>query len=989
MGEAVLRRRRALAAAGALVLLGFAFDAARAAFASAPLASDAELAPTPAPAAAVAPEAAAAREDAEEPPALADAAPGPAVAEIEVRSDAPLPEKPELAALLDVEVGLPLTDLRIRRTLRNVEASGLASEVEIYARAAPARAPATAPGVVAIVVLRAAVRVDAVKVTGELGLDQGTLEAALEQQADQPLEEDRVVHGVFALLDLYKASGYFGARARVNVTTDPARKRAIVTYQVAAGPRATIGAVDFAGTTAPFVPSALVAQLRSKPGTPYRQSAVRDDADRLETWLIRQGYNLARVNAPQEQLDAATNQVRVTYPVNVGPKLVVDVLGAAQETLKKKGLLPFLENEGYDEALVIQAVAKIKDYFQQQGYYHVQVESADQREDGTLHLTITVRPGPQVTLREIRFTGNRGVSGDRLAELMTTSQRRVLAIGSGRLVDSDLAKDLDNIRSYYALQGYPQPRVGPPQVDERGRDLLLAIPIVEGVRELVGELTYQGIEPLDWSQVKPRIPLAAGGPFNPFLLDTLLDTLRAGFADRGYDQAQVSAATAWNPDHTRVDIHVSALAGPQAVVDRIIVRGNRKTRTEVIRRFAGLERGQPISSRRLLEVERKLYALGVFSQVKVDLTRAGLGATGRDVVIRVEEGKDRRLTYGVGYDTQDGPRGLLGFSSNNVGGEGYRFTSDLRLAARNKRLRVLFDQPYVGRYQIPLTSSVFFIQDTEPEQSFEVRRWGAREEAVRTLGRTRFSLAFDYRVVRLNVKPGVALNDIERKDLPYQLASVVPTLLLDHRDDPVFATRGWSSLVQTQYSFPAFGSQANFLKALLEQSQYFHLGKPGVLALAARVGGIEAFRHLGTGDPNTPKDLPSSDVFIDERFFAGGATTHRAYGLDLLGVRGRSLILPEGSTRFRPIGGNGLFLFNADYRFPVAGAFGGVLFVDSGNVWADWRDIDLGHLKTGAGVGARWNSPIGPLTVTIGWKLDRDRGESASPVVFLNFGNPF
>jgi len=937
-------------------------------------------------------------DDDEEPPALADAGPGPTVAAIEVRSDAPLPARPDLASLVDIAVGEPLTDIRVRRTLRNVEASGLASEVEVYTRVsggAPAGAPsAPAPGaVIAIVVLRAAVQVDAVKIEGQRGLALADLENAVEQRTDQPLEEDRVVRGVFALQDLYRADGYFAATVRVAVATDPVRQRATVVYHVAAGPRSTIASVRFDGPIAPFEPAALAAQLRTKPGAPYRQSVVRDDSDRLERWLIRQGYNLARVDAAKEQVDAAKSQVAVTFPVRVGAKLAVDVVGMSKETLRRKDLLPFLGDEGYDDALVIQSVAKIKDYLQGEGHYHAKVDSAERREGGTLLLTIDVRPGPVYTLRDVRFTGNLtgkgGVSGAELASLMSPSERRLLALGSGRLVDSELQKDLDNIRSYYALQGYPQAQVGPPQVEERGRDLALTIPIVEGRRELVGELSFAGTEPLDWSQVKPRLPLAAGGPFNPYLLDTLVDVLRAAFADRGYDQAQVSAATAWNAEHTKVAITVSAIAGPQAVVDRIIVRCNRKTRTDVIRRFAGVERGQPISARRLLDIERKLYALGVFSSVNVDLTRAGLGATGRDVVIRVEEGKDRSLTYGAGYDTQDGPRGLLGFSSSNVGGQGYRFTSDLRLAARNKRVRVLFDQPYVGRYQIPLTTSLFYIQDTEPSNTFEVRRWGAREEAVRQLGRTRFSLGLDYRVVKLRLKAGVALNDVERKNLPYQLASVVPTMLIDHRDDPIFTTRGWSTLAQTQYSFPAFGSDANFVKVLLQQSQYFRLGKPGVLALSARVGGIEAFRQLGTGDPNTPPDLPSSNVFIDERFFAGGSTTHRAYALDLLGIRGQSLILPTGSARYQPIGGNGLVLLNADYRFPIAGAFGGVLFVDSGNVWADWRSIRLNELKTGAGLGARWNSPIGPLTVTIGWKLRRDAGESASPVVFLNFGNPF
>jgi len=404
-------------------------------------------------------------DDDEEPPALAGnaVAAAPAVAAIEVRSNAPLPEKPDLASLLDLAVGEPATDVRVRRTLRNVEASGLASEVEIYTRPAD-----SGPGVVAILVLRAAVQVDAVKIAGQLGLPLTELENALEQQPDQPLEEDRVVRGVFALEDRYKANGYLGARVRVAVSTDPVRQRATVTYQVTAGPRATVASVGFDGGAAgmaPFTPAALVAELRTKPGAPYRQSTVREDSDRLERWLIRQGYNLARVDAAREQIDAEKNQVAVTFPVRIGPKLVLEVVGASRQALQKNGLLPFLGDEGYDDALVIQSVAKIKDYYQGQGHYHVKVASSDRREDGTLRLAITIEPGPVYTLKDIRFTGNRGVSGDQLASLMATSERRLLALGSGRLVDSELTKDLDNIRSYYALQGYPQAKVGPPQVD--------------------------------------------------------------------------------------------------------------------------------------------------------------------------------------------------------------------------------------------------------------------------------------------------------------------------------------------------------------------------------------------------------------------------------------------------------------------------------------------------------------------------------------------
>jgi outer membrane protein insertion porin family len=84
-----------------------------------------------------------------------------------------------------------------------------------------------------------------------------------------------------------------------------------------------------------------------------------------------------------------------------------------------------------------------------------------------------------------------------------------------------------------------------------------------------------------------------------------------------------------------------------------------------------------------------------------------------------------------------------------------------------------------------------------------------------------------------------------------------------------------------------------------------------------------------------------------------------------------------------------LFLFNLEYRFPIAGAFGGTVFYDAGNVWADWRSIDWGEVKQGIGVGVRYLSPIGPLRLDAGWKLDPDEGESRGPVLLISFGNPF
>jgi outer membrane protein insertion porin family len=414
----------------------------------------------------------------------------------------------------------------------------------------------------------------------------------------------------------------------------------------------------------------------------------------------------------------------------------------------------------------------------------------------------------------------------------------------------------------------------------------------------------------------------------------------------------------------------------------------------VIRRTLGLKPGDPVSDAKLLEVERTLYKLNIFSRVEVELVRSALDDTTRDVLVRVQEGKPITLTYGIGYDSDDGLRGLLGFNHSNVGGQAYALRSDLRLSSTSSRFRLLFDQPYVFHLAKPLTTSLFYEQGQAAQKAFELTRYGARTETTDSVGRHgRYSLGLDYLVVEVDkLATGVALSDLERDARPVQLANFYPSFLYDRRDDPVLPSKGYSSLAQLQYSFPLLGAQGDFLKVFLQHTQLFpfkagKFGRQLVLAASLRTGGIEAFRELASADDTT--DLASRNIFISERFFSGGSTTHRAFGRDELGIPGKTLILPDGKSSFVPIGGNGLLLANLELRFPLAGALGGVVFADSGNVWADWRDINLSEVRTGIGVGLRYLSPIGPLRIDFGWKLDREKEEKKGVQVSFTFGNPF
>ncbi|HEY4572834.1 MAG TPA: outer membrane protein assembly factor BamA [Thermoanaerobaculia bacterium] len=909
---------------------------------------------------------------------------GPKVTEIEIRSDAPLPEPQDFESLIEAEVGEPLTLERIRHTLRNLQASGTAAETELYTREDPAR-----DGVVAEIVFRAVTQVSEVRVTGKLGLSKDDLRRAIPQEEAQPLSEDKVVQGVDALKGLYDRSGYFRARVRVAVETNPVTRRAVVTYRVNSGPRATVSTIAFDHPVDPFQPAQLIKQLRLQPGKPFSRRVAHEDAERLQDWLIGQRYGEARVDPPREEREERADAVKLTYPIQTGPKIVLTVQGADEKKLRKEGLLSFLGESGFDEALVVQAQSRIQTWYQRQGHYDVRVEVAEKTVDGQLGLTIDVVPGPVYTLREIAFEGNVEISDARLRDLMTTSLPSLLRRGSGRLVQADLDADVESLQRYYALSGYTRAEVGPPQVERQGQDLRLVIPVKEGPRERVASLTFQGVTSLDLEKLRKDLKLRELGGFHPVLLDNTLDYIRDQYAAKGFTRAQVSARQEWHADHTLVDLTIEVLEGPRQVADRILVRGDQRTQGDVIRHTLDLRHGDPVSQARLFEVERNLYQLGIFSRVDVQLVPSDLEETERDVLIRVEEGKPRSVLYGFGWDSETGFRGSLAFADNNVWGRAYSLRTDLRWSQRDKRFHFTFNQPYLGEHPVALTSNLYYEEEAPADRPYEVTRYGARIEAVRVYGNRRYSLGFDYRIVEPSVNPGIASNQIERLDQPYYVTSFVPSLFFDHRDDPITPTRGWSSLAQVQYAFPlpAFSTDTDFLKVFLQQTQYYNLGRPGVLVGSARVGTIQPYKAIPISG-GIVLDFPSRNVPIAERFFAGGDATHRAYDQDELGIRGQTLIRNPNGGGFVPVGGDGLLLINLEYRFPIAGAFGGVLFVDSGNVWPDWRAIRLAEVKNGIGLGARYNSPIGPVRAGIGFKLNREHGEPAY-ALFFNIGNPF
>lgn len=919
---------------------------------------------------------------------------GQVVQGIRLHSDVAHLDLDRLQPLLLVEIGEPLSHEDLARSLRNLQASGLVSEVEVFVEP-------VADGVDVTFATWGRIQVEKIDFTGELGVKEKDLRAVLVQNEAEPLVTSRIVRGVYDLENYYQKLGYLEASVRSRPQIDLENKTASVNYDVDPGPRFFVESLAFEGPVSPFTASDLQGRLRMGPGKPFRERLARADMERLELWLFDQGHRRAKVGPFVSSIDWDSAVVEVIYQIDVGPRFHFEIHGADERRLRKKGLLPFLGTQRYDEAILLQSIDRIRDYFQREGYYEVEIDWHETRTDELIHLVMAVDPGPKYELASISFIGNEAVPTYQLMSLISTESKRLFVSTSGRLSAATLEDDIENILSYYRIQGYWDAEVGPPEIAEFEGQLSVVIPVVEGLERRLVNLNLDGLEAVVDSDLRRGLPLRSGGPFHPVLLDETVSAIRAFYRARGFESIQLSSSVDWNKEETLADVTFRILEGPRSVVDRIVVRGNRRTRSKSIRDALNLRTGEYISTGRLLAAQNNLYKLGAFSSVTVKRAPGTPFKGERDILVEVEEGSRHTFTYGFGLDTEDGFAGLFGYNRSNMFGRGVSGRIDLR-AGRDSLARLLLYQPFLGRRRITTTGSLFYIEETRP--SFESLRQGGQLEAQRLGNNSRTGILFDYRLVDLIRDEFEAETDPIPQDLQeVQIASLTPAWQLDHRDSPVNPSSGWSSNLQVQYAFPLFQADEEFLKSFIQYTHFFDFGWLGSIGGSFRIGGIEPLNRAEDRLPEPLETIELQDsayVAISERYFAGGSTTHRAYKRDGLGICGETLKpLPEMpgmsveeqcllATDYVAIGGNGQLLLNLDYRFPIAGPIKGNVFVDAGNVWGNWRSINLSEIKTGVGVGIRYLSPVGPIRLETGWKLDRLPGEDPY-VIFFSVGNAF
>ena len=892
-------------------------------------------------------------------PATAAAAPiPPLVVAVDLvsphRLDTTLPA--EIVAALR---GAPRWRGAVRDVVERLWALGLFEAVRVEEEPAP-------PGVRLRVHVARRPWVRSVEFRGALGVPEVDLVAAAALPVGGDASPDRLELARQAVLALYRREGFFAARVDVQASSDPATNARDVRFVVAGGERARVSAVELRGLQR--VPDARARRILGlEPGDRYREAAVREAAAGLERWLRGEGFVEARVEVAATEVAPDARSVRVVLAVSEGPRLRVEFTGneaIADADLRER--LTFAAAGVVDEVEVRAGVRRVEAAYRERGYAFAVAGARLAERDGDRVLRIAVVEGPRVSVESVAFTGDLGVPEPRLRERLETAPSGWLR---RRVFQAEvLERDLRRLTDFLAAEGFAEARVGPPALaysDDRAR-VRIVIPVQAGPRLTVGSIRLAGVRALDASALRTALGPPPGAPWSEAAVEEARRVLERQYARAGYLHPRVEARST-RRDH-RVDVVFEVEEGPRTRVGRILVRGLTLTEERVVRRELPLAPGDPFDPEALLEAQRRLTQLGLFESVEVEPLRPG-PVPFSDVTVIVREGRPWSVAAGVGYSTFEGARGFVEVGHDNLFGTGRSLAVRLRLSERADRQELRYREPWLLGTRWVGDGSLF--HERSEEIGFSLERWGLTAAAERELwrevlpglrGALRYRLS---RVDRFDVDPTLVEADVRPgTDL---LATVTPELTLDRRDRPLDPTRGSFHLASLEVAGFALGGDADFLKARLETAWFLDLLPPTVLALGLRLGLAGPFGETA--------ELP-----IEERFFAGGATTVRGY---------RERRLGPLDARGNPTGGQGLLVLNAEWRFPLWRWLGGALFFDTGAVTARVEDLSLDDLRSGVGAGLRVSTPVGPVRLDVGYPLDRVPRQAQKPRVYVTVGYPF
>ena len=939
-----------------------------------------------------------------------------------------VPERDHLIQMLPQKAGQPLDRDQVRESIRMLFATGRFADIQ--AEIAP-----SGDGVILTFATSLNFFVGSVDAEGAAAHpNYNQIVNASKFQLGELYSLDKLDRALQNIRQLMQENGYYRARVTAESTSNAGNQQVSILFHITLGEPADIGQVKVTGHSA-FSQEQLQDIARMHPGERVTASRVTNSLQRLRKKFQKQQRVLAQVSIAEQKYRPESNAVDYTYLIDPGPVVVVYAQGfrISRGIMKKE--VPVYEENALDDDLLNEGKRNLLDYLQSRGHFDAVVDFQKETGPDVVRVIYHIDPGALHKFELIEIAGNKYFSRAMLRQRLQIQPASIFSHGrySGDLLKNDVA----SLQALYVSNGFRQAKIET-KVDDnyKGAENHLAvhIHIEEGPQTLIAALRIIGDQKID-AKMFPELNTAVGQPYSEQSLSNDRTSILNYYFNHGFSNATLDITAKPSPGlPDREEVSYTIREGEQFSVARVMVAGLEHTRSYVVQREIQVATGQPLSQQDLLDTQTKLYDLGIFNQVDTAVQNPDGTDPEKNVLIQAQEAKRYTFTYGVGLEFETGlpsgtnaPAGSTGVSPRvgfdvtrlNVGGRNQTLIFQSHVGRLQQRGLVSYEIPKLfNNDRLKLFYTIFYDNSLDVA-TFTSQRLEGKIDLRQEIGKqqqnhsTSITYRFDYRRVKAsNFAADFSPAEFSLFSLPAVVGGPGFTFIRDKRDNPLESTKGQYFTFDGFLASSYFGSQADYARALLQDSTYYAFGSAKhkfVFARSTSLGLEQVARGTRVLPPGscplnnlqTACEQNVSIIPLPEVFFAGGGNSHRGFGLNQAGPR-------DPDSGF-PVGGTALFVNSEELRFPsvslpyLGEGFGFALFHDMGNVFTAGHDMIKGlgrwhqpdpaqclladgmpnsgcmtqfdnsgydYTSHAVGLGLRYKTPIGPLRFDFGYNLN-------------------
>ena len=692
---------------------------------------------------------------------------------------------------------------------------------------------------------------------------------------------------------------------------------------------------------------AILSKILTKVGDPYSQTGLRND--------LKEIYKMGFFNDVQIDVKESPAGKKVIFRVVEKPVINTIVYEGIDELKEDdvKAAANIKERFILNPSKITAAEEAIKALYKSKGFYNSTVTTTiTYPDDKGANLRIVINEGKKIYIKEISIEGNTTYADDELLGEIDTGEKWFMSwlTDAGLLDMNKIQQDAQKIVAFYNNNGFLEAKIGEPQINQQEEWLFVKFIVEEGPRFRVGTVDISGDLIGDKGKMLALLTIRDEKFVSRQVIRDNILALNDYYAESGYAFASIKPITVKSPSGDRMDVTLKVTKGNLVYIDRVSIKGNDRTRDNVIRRELRIAEGGVFDSKAIRQSTQALQRLMYFEEVTIT-PEPSLDPDRMNVIVQVKEKSTGTFSIGAGYSSADKVILMGQIAENNFLGRGDTLSFSANVSGSSSRYNLGYTNPHLNDSPLSWGADLFSTEREYDDYTKESQGGGIR------LG---YPIFEKWQIYGNYSYTDTDLTDVSddasyiiRKSVDLHVTSAVKvSLVRDTRNKRYGATEGSRNSLSVKYGGGPFGGDAEFTKYEGSSGWYFPLFWK--TAFHANLSAGQVFE-------NQTDKLP-----VYERFYLGGLNSVRGFKY--------AKISPIDEETGDRIGGDKMWFTNTEFVFPLLETQGlmGVFFFDAGQVLnddEDWGDFD-DSVKKASGVEVRWLSPMGPLRLVWGYNLD-------------------